>query len=139
MFVFPVVAHSGGVLSRHCFIKLSVEVARLLWLTWLETERPLMAFIWRRPCHLYHSCLTDINRCFTDILLNAELEADHACLRVQAGSRFCFVLFFIYNNLIKGSGLSPFRGNQARLSTRDFHVDILLIVGHRSGDLLLIT
>lgn len=98
-----------------------------------------MAFIWRRPCHLYHSCLTDINRCFTDILLNAELEADHACLRVQAGSLFFFVLFFSYNNLIKGSGLSPFRGNQARLSTRDFHVDILLIVGHRSGDLLLIT
>lgn len=128
MFVFPVVAHSGGVLSRHCFIKLSVEVARLLWLTWLETERPLMAFIWRRPCHLYHSCLTDINRCFTDILLNAELEADHACLRVQAGSRFCFVLFFIYNNLIKGSGLSPSRGNQARLiSTSIFCLSLVIV------------
>lgn len=128
MFVFPVVAHSGGVLSRHCFIKLSVEVARLLWLTWLETERPLMAFIWRRPCHLYHSCLTDINRCFTDILLNAELEADPACLRVQAGSRFCFVLFFIYNNLIKDSGLSPSRGNQSRLiSTSIFCLSLVIV------------
>lgn len=92
-------------LSRHCFIKLSMEVTCLLWLTWLETERPLMAFIWRRPCHLSHSCLPDINRCFLDILLMASLK------RAARARRAAVVFFFLkmYTQLMKMNSLAHHR------------------------------
>lgn len=99
-------------LSRHCFIKLSMEVTCLLWLTWLETERPLMAFIWRRPCHLSHSCLPDINRCFLDILLMASLKRAARARRKAVD----FFLFFFLNvhTLNENELISP---SPSRVST----------------------